>query len=33
MYLNSEISKITNAKKAPINDENNRKKIRIFHFR
>ena len=33
MYLNSEISKITNAKKAPINDENHRKKIRIFHFR
>ena len=30
MYLNSEISKITNAKKAPINDENNRKKIRIL---
>ena len=33
MYLNSEISKIKKKKKAPINDENNRKKIRIFHFR
>ena len=30
MYLNSEISKITNAKKAPINDENNRKKSGYF---
>lgn len=32
MYLNSEISKITNAKKAPINDENNRKKIQDISF-
>ena len=30
MYLNSEISKITTAKKAPINDENNRKKSGYF---
>lgn len=30
MYLNSEISKITNAKEAPINDENNRKKSGYF---